>query len=220
MKRTVSMFRQDSAFVMDALLLPSCALCGEPASPASRLCSSCQDAIPRQVWAVDNAPANIRSSWFLLPYKGMGGQLVRCAKYGAQPLLIREMSRILARAAASSLGFVDALVPVPSTYMRNLRRGFSLPWAFSRTLARAMGLPCRRYLAHAHSLPQAGLARKERILNIAGAIKRRGSVESGSVLLLVDDVATTGATASTCASVLLDSGAAAVHLLTFASALS
>jgi orotate phosphoribosyltransferase len=65
--------------------------------------------------------------------------------------------------------------------------------------------------------PQAGLTNAQRRLNMRGAFRVKHGVRlDGRRILVVDDVFTTGATASACARALKRAGAAHVSLLTLA----
>jgi len=65
--------------------------------------------------------------------------------------------------------------------------------------------------------PQAGLTSAQRRKNVQGAFDlKRGPRLDGLSILLIDDVLTTGATASACARALKRAGAARVSLLTLA----
>lgn len=59
----------------------------------------------------------------------------------------------------------------------------------------------------------------ERKENVSGAFRGDPARVSGKTVLLMDDVATTGATLSSCAEALLQSGAKKVYSLTLARAL-
>jgi predicted amidophosphoribosyltransferase len=63
------------------------------------------------------------------------------------------------------------------------------------------------------------LSASERKANVSDAFKAEKEIVSGKKVLLMDDVATTGATISECASALLQANAKVVYALTLARAL-
>ncbi|MFH1130305.1 MAG: phosphoribosyltransferase family protein [Pseudomonadota bacterium] len=69
-----------------------------------------------------------------------------------------------------------------------------------------------------NTLPQTNLDRTARLLNVRQAFFAKKQQVVGQHVLLVDDVMTTGATASACTEALLLAGAANVHILTLARA--
>ena len=114
-----------------------------------------------------------------------------------------------------SLGY-DCIVPVPAS---GTARGYNVPQLMAVPLARALGIPLYpkalgRTRAKRH---QAGLPFEQRLANVAGAFRvARPEAVEGKRILLVDDVLTTGATASACAQALLDAGAQSVFAVALA----
>lgn len=120
------------------------------------------------------------------------------------------------------------LAPVPLHRSRERERDFNqaelLARGFWRTLNRT-GQPAPPRL-EAHLLrrtrptpPQSGLSRNARLQNVRGSFEVADpSLVRGRSVILVDDVMTTGATASACAGALKRSGAEKVIVLTLARA--
>jgi ComF family protein len=116
----------------------------------------------------------------------------------------------------------DLIVPVPLHADRERERGFNQAVVIARELARLSRLPLdehsvvRRLHTERH---RAGMDAKARRQSVAAAfVVRHRDLIAGKRVLLVDDVFTTGATASACAKALRDSGAEAVFVLTIARA--
>jgi len=117
---------------------------------------------------------------------------------------------------------IDAVTPVPLHWFRKWRRGFNQSELLARTIARRRGVPLASVLRRVRpTAAQAGLSNAGRRENVAGAFAcrtgRRRDIASKRILL-VDDVMTTGSTASACARALKRAGAARVVLLTLARA--
>jgi ComF family protein len=108
----------------------------------------------------------------------------------------------------------DLVVPVPLSHARFRARGHNQADDLARVVAGALDLPRGpRALARARDTrPQSGLARGMRRRNPRGAFRARRALVEGRCVLLVDDVVTTGATASACARALRRAGAARVVL--------
>ena len=112
-------------------------------------------------------------------------------------------------------------VPVPLHPWRRLHRGFNQ----AADLAATLNVSVAHLLAPPIPRPQTGLTAGARRRNGAGAfglspfVSRRviQSMVTGGVVVLVDDVRTTGATLDACATVLKDAGAREVRALTVAS---
>lgn len=102
---------------------------------------------------------------------------------------------------------VDIVTWAPTNRPRRHRRGFDQAELIARTVARQFGLPCRRLLEREDRDPQTGRSRAARISN--PEFRAAPSV-AGRRILVIDDVATTGATLRRASSVLAGAGASAV----------
>jgi ComF family protein len=109
----------------------------------------------------------------------------------------------------------DALVPVPLHASRLRQRGFNQ----AEDLARNIGLPIVSALRRTRkTATQADLPAGRRHANVRDAFAptRRARSLSGAVVVLIDDVSTTGATLESCARALKASGVCEVRALTAA----
>jgi ComF family protein len=133
--------------------------------------------------------------------------------------LAGRLSRLLERALPIDDRY-DLIVPVPLHWRRRWRRGFNQAELLGREVAQRRGIPILNALRRTKfTTSQAGLTSAVRRSNTAGAFRSRSGIDvRGKRILLIDDVFTTGATASACAMALKKSGAAHVSLLTLARA--
>ena len=152
-------------------------------------------------------------------YQGALRQLIHLLKYERIRTLGRPLGDFLATAFPRDQRF-DAVVPMPLHWRRQWQRGFNQSALLAGEVGRRFGLPVIRAVRRARATaPQAGLTNAKRRANVTGAFapSRRTSV-AGLRLLLVDDVMTTGATASACSRALKSAGARYVALLALARA--
>lgn len=139
----------------------------------------------------------------------------------AEPYLApRARELICSRFDNSGFHAHTMLIPVPLSRKRNIERGFNQAEILARQLARHSGIPIavdvldreRHFAMH-----RAGMDKKARVASVKAAFKVRKPRKAASErIVLVDDVYTTGSTASACADVLKKAGAAEVSVFTFA----
>jgi ComF family protein len=115
----------------------------------------------------------------------------------------------------------DSIVPVPLSHQRLQERGYNQVGLIAHPLSRLMRW---QYLPGAlrrtrHTRSQVGLNAGERLENVHGAFEADKRLVEGKALLIIDDVATTGATLHSAAHALMYAGAAKVYALTLAKAL-
>ena len=140
-------------------------------------------------------------------------------KYGGELHLARPLAQLMWQAAREHyrLDVFDAVVPVPLHDRRLVRRGFNQTVLLCAFLCQRSGLPLLNGLERVSpTRSQARLRATDRAVNVRGSfIVRRGFHDhiEGRQLLLVDDVVTTGWTASECVRTLMSNGAAEVAVL-------
>ena len=195
----------DCRAALPALVPPLCERCGAPTAWPVRRCNEC--AGRRLAFATARAAVAYDESvrLFVAGWKERG--LRRLADDAASVITQR-----LAHPGDAVLAFV------PPDRDRRLRRGYHPAERLARALADRWSLPCEPLLARSgRSRRQRGLSLPERRRNVAGAF--RAEPASSTRIVLVDDVYTSGATASAAASALRAAGARRVEVVTFARAL-
>lgn len=162
------------------------------ASSGGRTCIVC-----RKTWSLDGVSA-------ALAYEDTAKQLIHALKYHH----LRESADMLGILLASTLRTYEfhavTAVPVATTHLR--RRGYNQAELIGRRVAKELALPYRRLLWRGRNVHQVGKTRAQRLAQMEGVFGTRGS-NAGGRILIVDDVATTGATLNACAAALKASGA-------------
>ncbi len=139
------------------------------------------------------------------------------------PTLSHRLKAIISTAGNRKvLNDADLIVPIPLSARRRIERGFNQADLIAETVSRSTRIP-----VDAHSLARkthtpihrVGMDQKARELTVKNAFKVvRPKLIEGKTILLVDDVLTSGATASSCAKALKKSGAHNVSVFTLARA--
>jgi competence protein ComFC len=116
---------------------------------------------------------------------------------------------------------VDLLVPVPLGRKREAQRGYNQVNLIARPLSTAMRIPyAPDALERTHETrSQVGLSRSERRENVRDAFRAGKHRVNGCTVLLMDDIATTGSTLSSCAEALYGAGARDVFAYTVSRAM-
>ena len=115
----------------------------------------------------------------------------------------------------------DILSWIPVSFQRKLKRGYDQSQVLAQAVGKELGIPVTPVLKKIrHTPPQSGIIgaaqRRANVLNAYRAI--RPDAIQGKRIWLLDDVVTTGATASECAQTLLLAGAKEVYVAAIAAA--
>ena len=209
-------------YIKELLFPPKCILCRELLTEEETdLCRRCRmetDEYPQgklKVPFIDSVAAvwyykeNVRRC--LLRYK------FHRARHLAQPL-----GRMMAMKVLSGPGEeVDLVTWVPISPLRRFVRGYDQDELLANVVAAELGIPCVPLLKKTrHNRPQSGITGyAKRRANVLGVYRCENQHRIPDArVLLVDDILTTGATASECARILLTAGAKEVHCAVVASA--
>jgi ComF family protein len=145
-------------------------------------------------------------------------EIIHALKYQGRRSAAATLSALMAEQAFNILEGADAVVPVPLHAQRERERGFNQ----ADDLARGLGLPVIPLLRRVKSTrAQVDLTAGERRRNVMNAFEfvpgyDRREDRPAQVIVLVDDVVTTGATLEACARVLKQAGVREVRALTAA----
>src|SRR5688572_27364085 len=174
---------------------PWCVRCGDTLADwrsSLPLCARCRRRTPQFALA--------RSAGL---YDGSLREIIHAFKYRKRRALASPLAALMRAAGADILSGADAVVPVPLHPLRALQRGFNQ----ADDLARCLGPPVWRVLRRCrHGPPQASLPAARRHANVRDAYAVRAPWLSllpsarlrNRVVILVDDVMTTGATMEAC----------------------
>lgn len=183
----------------------ACPCCAAPASSESRDCAHCQTLQP----------------WFshsFAPFRHEQGMrwLIGRLKYQGQLGIARTLSRLLIGGLVEWLAQhpelrPDLIVPVPLHRSRLRERGYNQAAEIARPAARHLRIPLRLHGVERirATATQSRLDVRQRAQNLRGAFAVSAPLR-GETVAIVDDVMTTGHTASELARCLLDAGAGQV----------
>ncbi len=226
--------------VLSVVLAPACAACdqlldfptrGPVCEPCWRsilpltppLCDGCGD--PLATWrsssVLGRCPRCRRSARFvdraraIGAYEGTLRSIVHALKYEGRRSLARPLGGLMQRHGADVLDGAACAIPVPLHPSRKRKRGFNQAADLARHLGLSVVAGLRRVRETA---TQTELPAAQRHRNVRDAFMTTAAVVqcAGAVVVLVDDVCTTGATLDACARALKREGVREVRALTAA----
>ena len=230
-----------AARCVDSLLPPLCPLCRSFVDGPHKLCAACfgqmnfitaphcircglafatmGEAGPQgECLGCLRRPPSFGCARAALRYDAAAQPLILPFKHADRTELAPVLAAMMARAGAGLLSGTDALLPVPLHRRRLVARRYNQSALLAACLARLASRPWLpdTLMRHRATTPLGELSAAARRDAVSGAFEirpsRRAAIQ-GKRLLLIDDVMTSGATASACAEAALQAGAAAVDVL-------
>lgn len=180
-----------------------CSVCSIPLPETSSICGDC----------IKNRPYFDTSIVYGF-YNGVLKEVIAHLKYSGIRSLAKPISDLLLQLPIPES---DLVIPVPPDRKRLKARGFNHTSLIAKELSGKLSIPLELngLVKISSTPPQISLSREERLKNLRKAFRAVKNF-SGKRILLIDDVITTGTTASECARALLRAGARKVNLLAIA----
>ncbi|MFR9546503.1 MAG: ComF family protein [Rikenellaceae bacterium] len=200
--------------VIDMIFPRICACCNEPLEELEHtICTKCRLDMPMTNFALrrDNAMVELMaarvdfdraSALMFFRQQSHYQDLLHRMKYSGRDDIARVLGEIYGLILFESGNYsdVDIVVPVPLHWSKIAKRGYNQSEEFAKGIAKSMGIRCmgRAIRRTRATRTQARLKGKEhRVENVNNAFSIRNRYKrelDGKVLLLVDDIVTTGAT--------------------------
>lgn len=177
-----------------------CPLCNVTVTKPFTLCRQCRVTYPR-----------LRGIVTIGAFAGPLRHAIHHFKYQGRTSLAHDLGNLVSRSIIDAgIPPCAAIVPVPLHPKREAARGFNQAGLLAQEVSERLHLPVLSdgIARVVDTPPQVGLSREQRLRNVSGAFSvQQGAFKHGGMLLL-DDVATTGATLVTCARLLTQEGGA------------
>lgn len=183
-----------------------CLKCGRPIGEQYNYCIDCK-----------GKDFNFEKSRSVFEYNDKTANIILNFKYNGLKNYSKPLGQMLADYYATSDLVADVATFVPMPEKRKKQRGYNQAEELCKQFCKITGMPMVDALERTKDAPrQATLGGKERIENIKGSFTGKKGTVNGKVVLLIDDVVTTGATADDCARALLKAKAKDVLVLSLA----
>ena len=205
---------------LDLFLPPRCPYCGKVLPYGQTDCPDCTPVKPDTFWgAIPQPDGEVLPCAAPFRYQGAIRQALLRFKFRGEVELADFFAGYIAQIAEEQELPFTVLTNVPISPWRRLRRGYDQGALLARAAATCIRAPYRPLLRRCRRIRQQHFllstrARWDTVRN-AFAVRPRAKVR-GEYVLLIDDIATTGATLSACAQALRQAGAKGVVCLTAA----
>lgn len=216
--------------IKEAFFPMTCAACGEVTENGEPLCDYCREMLKpfnplKRCIRCGNEKPNCECKYRVFYFDGLIAPFknkdtarlgVYSFKFGRRMCNADFFAKQMAMCVKNEYRDIrfDAVTFVPMYRSRFLKRGFNQSRVLAEKIAEILGIPLADELVCLkNGKRQHDLFGKERFENVKGRYRAKAGAK-GKMLLLVDDIKTTGATLNECAKQLCLSGADGVYCVT------
>lgn len=202
--------RQLGQWGLDLLFPPRCGNCGRVDIGWCDACTALLQAYP-----IASHPTQLQESFTVIS-SGIHADILRESLHNLKYLRQMQLAPLLATRLTTLFEGLDwqpdFVTTVPMHPKKLAKRGYNQAGLIAQAFAEQINLP---YLPDAlirtkETVSQVGLSAQERQENMSNVFNAHNEQIQGKIMLIVDDVLTTGATLHECAEALINGGAQAV----------
>lgn len=205
-------------FLLHIIFPNTCMFCRKPIEYNKILCEKCEKNIPftsSEVCLVCQKSECIcenHFSYIIAPFfYGMGSDnAIRDLKFNGNRLNARKLSLFMSEYINKNGEKIDIIIPIPLYYKDYYKRGYNQSELLAKHISKRLCVQTSNKILFKtkKTEKQHDLNMKERQTNLNNAfnVKNKNLIKD-KVVLLIDDVFTTGATMNCCSKTLIDSGA-------------
>lgn len=191
---------------------PYCSICSYQLEKVSnvinQICLSCMKSRP----SFDFARC-------LLKYDESNKKLIHNLKYYDNTSIAKPFAKMLYSRFSDDIKNIDIVIPIPMHKFKRIRRLYNHAQLIAEEVSKLIGKKARSdiLLKIKNTKPQTGLSKENRLKNLSGSFGISDNKHiKNKIILLIDDVMTTGSTAEATSKLLKKEGAKSVILLCIA----
>ena len=184
---------------------PVCKKCGKQLAHDDDLCLDCKITKHQYIQGIA-----------LYPYEGIIQETIYRFKYGGKRKYAQFFAKMMYHKLKETTFFqdIDVIISVPVSKERLKQRGYNQAEELAKYLSNMSKIPYNRdiLIRQKHTKPQSGFSPAQRQENINNAFIASCSLPPEyKVILVIDDIYTTGSTINECAKILKQAGAREIY---------
>ncbi|MCF0124651.1 MAG: ComF family protein [Clostridia bacterium] len=207
--------------ILNLIYPPKCGICGK--LNQNYLCKKCQKKLETQAkFEIQEIKNNFfQKHLYIFKYEGMIRKIILDYKFNEKSYLYKTIINFILQNKKIFKIFksYDTIIPVPISYKRYIKRGYNQSYLIAKQIAQNAGndLVCNSLYKTKNIIEQSKLSKEEREKNIQGVygLKNEKQLENKKILL-VDDIYTTGSTATECCKTLKKANPKKIDVFTIA----